>query len=160
MSPDLDEVQIYTDGGCDPNPGIGAWAAVLMCRGGRKEICGGELESTNNRMELTAAIKALEALRRPCAVTIRTDSEYLHKGMTEWLPDWKRRNWRRKGGGLRNMDLWRQLDELIGKHTVRWQWVKGHAGDALNERCDELVSQTIARLKQNQTYAGNPSGAF
>ncbi|HIJ64379.1 MAG TPA: ribonuclease HI [Candidatus Hydrogenedentes bacterium] len=142
-----ERVTIYTDGGCDPNPGVGGWAAVLLCKGKCKELSGNERQTTNNRMEMTAAIKALEALKRPCMVELHTDSEYLQKGITTWLPDWKRRNWQRKRGEIKNLDLWKRLDELATVHHVNWVWVRGHAGDPLNEHCDQLAAQAIARLK-------------
>ena len=145
--PGSDEVVVYTDGACDPNPGVGGWAAVLRYKDHYKEISGGEPQSTNNRMELTAAIRALEALKRPSNVLLHTDSEYLQKGVTLWLPAWKRLNWRRKTGEIKNIDLWRRLDELIQTHDVVWQWVRGHAGDPLNERCDELATGEIEKLR-------------
>lgn len=140
-------VTIYTDGGCDPNPGIGGWGAILIFKGRERELSGSDPESTNNRMEMTAAIEALSALKRPCTVVLHTDSEYLKKGITEWLPGWKRRNWRRKGGPIKNLDLWRDLDRLAGIHQVQWRWVKGHAGHHYNERCDALATAAIARAK-------------
>ena len=140
------EVVIYTDGGCRPNPGAGGWAAVLMYGDVRKELSGGEPETTNNRMELTAAVRALEALRRRCEVTLHTDSQYLQKGVTSWMASWKRRGWKRSGGGLKNVDLWKALDVLTQKHEIRWRWVKGHAGNLENERCDELVGAEIDKL--------------
>ena len=140
-------VVIHTDGGCSPNPGVGAWAAVLQYGKHNKELSGGELRTTNNRMELTAAIMALEQLKRPCNVTLFTDSEYLRQGITSWLPAWKRRNWQRKSGALRNVDLWQRLDKVNSRHRVNWQWVRGHSGDPFNERCDALVQETIAELK-------------
>ena len=103
-------------------------------------------------MELTAAIRALEALKRPCVVVLHTDSEYLQKGITEWLPGWKRRNWKRKGGELKNQDLWMRLDELITMHKIQWKWVRGHAGDLNNERCDELAGEEISRLRARKPY--------
>jgi len=144
---ECDEVVVYTDGACDPNPGIGGWAAVFWYKGHYKEISGGEARSTNNRMELTAAIKALEALKRPSKVILHTDSEYLQKGITLWLPVWKRLNWRRKTGAIKNIDLWRRLDELIGTYDVQWRWVPGHAGDPVNERCDKLATSEIRKLR-------------
>ena len=143
-----ERVIIYTDGGCDPNPGVGGWAVVLQCKGETKELSGGAPETTNNRMELTAAIEALRALKRPCSIAIHTDSEYVKKGITEWLPQWKRRNWRRKGGAVKNLDLWQQLDALSEAHDIEWRWVAGHAGVPLNERCDQLASEAIARIKE------------
>ncbi len=147
MSSAKDVVIIYTDGACDPNPGVGGWGAVMMYKGHYKELSGGEEHSTNNRMELTAAIEALSALRRPCSVRLHTDSQYLKNGITQWLPAWRRRNWTRKTGDLKNVDLWHRLDALTQKHRIEWHWVRGHAGDGLNERCDELAREAIARQK-------------
>ena len=141
-------VTIYTDGGCVPNPGKGAWAAVLLYGKKRGEISGAEPDTTNNRMELTAAIRALETLKEPCRVTLFTDSEYVKKGITEWMPGWKRKNWARKGGALKNVDLWKTLDTLIQKHDVEWHWVRGHDGIRENERCDELVARAISSLRR------------
>lgn len=145
--PECEEVVVYTDGACDPNPGVGGWAAVLQYKGHYKEISGGEACSTNNRMELTAAIRALELLKRPSKVVLHTDSEYVQKGVTQWLPAWKRLNWRRKTGEIKNIDLWRRLDDLIQAHDVSWRWVRGHAGDPANERCDELATAEIRKLR-------------
>lgn len=141
----LPRVTIYTDGGADPNPGTGGWAAILIdeASGRIRELKGGEPRTTNNRMELTAAIRALEALKQPCRVRMLTDSQYLRKGVTQWLPGWIARGWRRKDGELQNEDLWRRLAELAGRHEIRWDWVKGHAGDRWNERADELATQAI-----------------
>ena len=127
------EVTIYTDGGADPNPGTGGWAAILIdpASGKARELSGGEPHATNNRMELTAAIRALEALKQPCRVHLFTDSQYLRKGITEWLPGWIARGWRRKDGELQNEDLWRRLAELVAAHEIHWDWVKGHAGNQL-----------------------------
>jgi len=146
---DDERVIIYTDGGCDPNPGTGGWAAVLTYKGKYKELSGGERDSTNNRMELTAAIKGLAALSRPAKVLMRTDSQYVKNGITQWLHAWKRSNWTRRGGELKNVDLWRELDMLTQRHDVQWEWVRGHAGDALNERCDELAGAEIRKLRKN-----------
>lgn len=140
-------VDVYTDGGCEPNPGVGGWGAVLLYGGARKELSGGADHSTNNRMELTAAIEALKALKRSCRVVLHTDSEYLKKGVTEWLPAWKRRGWKRKGGSVKNLDLWQELDGLSDQHDIHWQWVPGHAGIDENERCHDLAAQEIARRK-------------
>ena len=137
-------VTIYTDGGCEPNPGTGGWAAILSCDGKHKELSGGAPNTTNNRMELTAALEALKALKRPCTVLLYTDSEYVKKGITEWLPSWKRRGWKRKTGGIKNLDLWQELDALAQTHDIEWRWVRGHSGDPFNERCDELASQAIS----------------
>jgi len=143
MKEDLPPVTIYTDGACQGNPGPGGWAAVLYAGRNTKEISGGEPETTNNRMELTAAIRALQALKRACKVELFTDSEYLRRGVTEWLPGWKARGWKRKGGALLNVDLWQALDGLLATHQVNWHWVRGHAGDARNERVDQLARQAI-----------------
>src|SRR5215217_671136 len=142
---EIPEVTIYTDGGADPNPGTGGWAAVLLDKatGTVRELSGGEGRATNNRMELTAAIRALEALTRPCKVRLYTDSQYLRKGITEWLPGWIARGWKRKDGELQNEDLWRRLAELIKEHDIRWDWVKGHAGNKWNERADQLATLAI-----------------
>lgn len=142
-----EKVVIYTDGGCDPNPGVGGWAAVLIFNSKRKEISGGEAESTNNRMELMAAIEALRTLKRSCAVELHTDSEYVQKGITEWMSGWKKRGWKRKGGALKNVDLWQTLDQLVSEHDISWAWVPGHAGIEENERCDELASEAIAQVR-------------
>ena len=140
-------VRIYTDGGCDPNPGVGGWAAILVYDDREKELSGGTLDTTNNRMEMTAAIEALSTLKRRCKVELCTDSQYLKLGITEWLPKWKRANWRRKGGAVKNADLWRELDALSGTHDVSWHWVRGHNGHAYNERCDALAASAIRRQK-------------
>ena len=123
------KVEIYTDGGCQPNPGTGGWAAILSYRDKQREISGAEHNTTNNRMELTAAVRALEVLKRPCDVIIHTDSEYLRNGVTTWMPGWKRNGWKRKDGALKNVDLWQRLDELTAMHHIDWRWVRGHAGD-------------------------------
>jgi ribonuclease HI len=136
-----DIVTIYTDGGCNPNPGPGGWAAILLCGDAVKELSGREAVTTNNRMELTAAVKALEALRRPCRVALHTDSQYLQKGITAWMKKWKRNGWKTRAGAVKNQDLWKRLDGLGEVHDIDWRWVRGHAGDPLNERCDELVRE-------------------
>jgi len=141
-----DPVVIYTDGGCRPNPGVGGWGAIFRHKGRYKELSGAEWETTNNRMELTAAVSALESLKRPCRVELHTDSEYLQKGITAWMPSWKRNGWKRREGPVKNVDLWQKLDRLVQEHDVEWRWVRGHAGDPNNERCDELASEAIARL--------------
>ena len=141
------KVEIYTDGGCKPNPGTGGWAAILLYRDKRRELSGAEHNTTNNRMELTAAVRALEALKRPCEVVVHTDSEYLRNRITSWMPGWKRNGWKRKEGALKNIDLWQRLDELTTSHHIEWRWVKGHAGHELNERCDELASEAIDNLR-------------
>ncbi len=136
-------VTIYTDGACRGNPGPGGWGALLRYGRHEREISGGEKETTNNRMELRAALEALRVLTEPCDVTLFTDSEYLKKGITEWLPNWKRRNWRRKGGKLANVDLWKKLDDEISRHRIHWRWVRGHAGNVYNERADRLARKAI-----------------
>ena len=140
-----DVVTVYTDGGCDPNPGRGGWGVVMVYKDCVKEMSGREDVTTNNRMELTAAVKALEALRRPCRVALHTDSQYLQKGITDWMRRWKRNGWRTRNGAVKNQDLWQRLDELTSAHHVEWHWVRGHAGDPLNERCDELVREARTR---------------
>ena len=140
---ELTSVVIYTDGACDPNPGPGGWAALLLYKVHEKVLTGCENPTTNNRMELTAAIQALQSLTRPCVVTLYTDSEYLKRGITEWLPNWRKRGWRRKGGALANLELWQALDEALQPHEVEWRWVRGHAGNALNQRVDRLARQAI-----------------
>lgn len=141
-------VIIYTDGACEPNPGPGGWAALLLAGGQEKVLTGSELKTTNNRMELTAAVQALKALKKPCLVEFYTDSEYLRRGITEWLPGWRRRNWRRKDGALANVDLWQALDAAIGSHEIHWNWVRGHAGNRENERVDRLAKAAIPRTMQ------------
>jgi ribonuclease HI len=158
----MPQVTIYTDGGADPNPGTGGWAAVLIdpASGKSRELSGGEPHTTNNRMELTAAIRALEALKQPCKVRLVTDSLYLRKGVTLWLPGWIARGWKRKDGELQNEDLWRELSELIREHEIRWDWVKGHAGDRYNERADQLATLAIRaqRAGSAAVKAAEPAG--
>lgn len=139
-------VDIYTDGGCRPNPGTGGWGVVMLYGDKCKELSGGEPNTTNNRMELTAAVRALEALKRPCKVTLHTDSQYLRNGVTSWMKTWKRNGWRSTSGAVKNRDLWEALDTLLQKHDVHWRWVAGHSGHIHNERCDELASAAIDRL--------------
>jgi ribonuclease HI len=134
------KVVIYTDGACRGNPGPGGWGAILIYGGHEKEMSGGEPDTTNNRMELMAAIQALEALTRPCAIELHTDSQYVRTGISEWLALWKARNWRTQSKGkVKNEDLWRRLDTARERHTVDWRWVKGHNGHPLNERADALA---------------------
>jgi ribonuclease HI len=133
-------VIIYTDGACRGNPGPGGWGAVLIFGDREKELCGGELATTNNRMELMAAIEALTALNRPCKVELHTDSQYVRRGISEWLSIWKGRGWRTMTkGAVKNEDLWRRLDEARLRHEVDWRWVKGHSGHELNDRADALA---------------------
>jgi ribonuclease HI len=136
----MKEVIIYTDGACSGNPGPGGWGAILEYKGVRKEMSGGECETTNNRMELLGAISALSALKEPCHVDLYTDSQYIEKAINQgWLAGWKKKNWKRKGGELKNIDLWQQLDALLTRHDVTLHWVKGHADNEGNNRCDELA---------------------
>jgi len=140
MSLERKRVEIWTDGGCAPNPGPGGWGAILLWDGHKREMHGGEKETTNNRMELLAAISALEALKRPCDVDLHTDSQYVKNGITSWMFNWKRKNWRTADNKpVKNVDLWQRLEEAAQRHQVKWHWVKGHAGTELNERADELV---------------------
>lgn len=140
-------VEIYTDGACRGNPGPGGWGAILRFNGIEKELYGGEALTTNNRMELLAAIRALEALKRPCHVRLTTDSKYVQQGISEWLPNWKRRNWKTAARQpVKNVDLWQRLDALTAPHTVEWLWVKGHAGHPENERADRLANRAIDEL--------------
>ena len=137
----LKQVTIYTDGGAAPNPGPGGWAAVLIAQGAEKELSGAEPHTTNNRMELTAAVEALRALKHPCAVEFYTDSQYLQRGITEWLPGWRARGWSRGRQEIANLDLWQALDAETRRHQITWHWVKGHAGDRYNERVDRLATE-------------------
>jgi ribonuclease HI len=143
-------VVIYTDGACRGNPGPGGWGVVLSYKGANKELFGGEKATTNNRMELMAAIQALEALTKPCTVKLHTDSKYVLQGITEWLPNWKKRQWRTANNApVKNEDLWRRLDIAGQIHTVEWIWVKGHAGNSGNEQADALANQGIDALSLN-----------
>jgi ribonuclease HI len=133
-------VVIHTDGACRGNPGPGGWGAILQSGGREKELCGGDLATTNNRMELMAAIQALEALNKPCRVELHTDSQYVKQGITQWISGWKAKGWRTADKSpVKNADLWQRLDAARARHDVDWRWVKGHAGHALNERADELA---------------------
>lgn len=141
------ELEIYTDGACRGNPGPGGWGALLLFGDKRKELCGGEELTTNNRMELLAAISALESLKRSCELTLYTDSQYVRKGITEWIENWKRRNWRTAAKKpVKNEDLWRLLDDQVARHQVNWVWVKGHAGNEGNEIADQLANRGIDEL--------------
>lgn len=140
-------VVIHADGACKGNPGPGGWGAWLSHEGREKELYGGEPQTTNNRMELTAVIRALEALKRPCKVRVYTDSVYVQKGITEWIHGWKTRNWRTSDKKpVKNDDLWRELDLLTQQHAIEWHWVKGHAGHAGNERADALANRGVETL--------------
>lgn len=144
----METVIIYTDGACKGNPGPGGWGVLLSYKGARKEFYGGEKETTNNRMELIAAIQGLEALNRACRVELNTDSKYVLQGITEWLPNWKKRGWKTAGNKpVKNEDLWRRLDAARGRHTIEWKWVKGHSGHPENERADELANLGISELR-------------
>ena len=137
---ELTEVQLYTDGACSGNPGPGGWAAILTYGENERELSGGESATTNNRMELMAVISALTALKESCEVELWTDSQYIEKAINEgWLAGWKRRGWKRKGGELKNIELWQELDRLLGLHRVNFNWLKGHDGHEYNERCDALA---------------------
>ena len=139
-----DAVEIFTDGACRGNPGAGGWGAVLRYRGHEKLLCGGSSDTTNNRMELTAAIEALEALRRPCRVRLATDSTYVKNGITQWIAGWKRRHWMTAGRKpVKNVDLWRRLERAASLHEIEWVWVRGHAGHEGNEKADALARSAI-----------------
>lgn len=137
------EVEIWTDGACLGNPGPGGWAAILVARGAEKELVGGEARTTNNRMELMGAIAGLEALKRPSRVRLSSDSQYVTRGMTEWIDGWRRKGWKK----VMNRDLWERLAAAAAPHAVEWTWVRGHAGDAMNERCDRLANAEAERWK-------------
>ena len=142
-----ERVVIYTDGACRGNPGPGGWGAVLQFKDKTRKICGGEQQTTNNRMELMAAIMALETLSRACKVKLNTDSKYVLQGITEWMINWKARGWKTAAKKpVKNEDLWRRLDSAIERHEIQWQWVKGHSGNAGNELADSLANQGIDEL--------------
>jgi ribonuclease HI len=141
-------VRIYTDGACKGNPGPGGWGALLRVGAHEKELFGGELQTTNNRMELAAVINALASLKRPCEVEIYTDSQYVRNGITEWLAQWRRRGWKTADGKpVKNLDLWQDLEREAARHKVRWHWVRGHSGHDGNERADALANRGVATLK-------------
>jgi ribonuclease HI len=141
------EVDVFTDGACRGNPGPGGWGVLLQSGNHRKELWGGEINTTNNRMELTAAIKALDALARSTQVNLYTDSQYVRQGITQWMADWKRRGWRTsRKTPVKNVDLWQQLEELAEQHSVRWHWVKGHSGHAGNDHADMLANRAVDEL--------------
>lgn len=148
MSSKSSVVEIYTDGACSGNPGPGGWGALLLYGEHEKEISGGELETTNNRMELTAAIEALGLLKRPCTVNLHTDSTYVRDGITKWIHGWKAKGWKTANKKpVKNADLWQALDAAVKRHDIEWIWVKGHAGDPGNERADALANQGMAPYK-------------
>ncbi|MBV8664933.1 MAG: ribonuclease HI [Burkholderiaceae bacterium] len=140
----MEQIEIYTDGACKGNPGTGGWGALLIAGEHRKELFGGERNTTNNRMELRAVIEALNALKRPCDVVVHTDSQYVQKGISEWIHGWKARGWKTAAKEpVKNVDLWRALDEAQGKHKIEWRWVKGHAGHEGNEAADALANKGV-----------------
>lgn len=140
-------VEIFTDGACRGNPGSGGWGALLRYGDNERELCGGEHETTNNRMELMAVIKGLSALQRPCEVRVTSDSTYVLKGIQEWMPNWKKKGWKTASKKpVKNVDLWQQLDKLVEMHSIDWQWVKGHSGHAENEIADQLANRGIDEL--------------
>lgn len=142
----MKEVEIFTDGACKGNPGPGGWGALLRFGDIEKSLCGGEQDTTNNRMELMAAIKALAALSEPCVVELTTDSQYVRKGITEWIVNWKKNNWRNSAKKpVKNSDLWQQLDEEARRHTIKWLWIKGHSGHRENEIADDLANEGIPK---------------
>jgi len=148
MAADSDSIEIFTDGACSGNPGPGGWGALLRFKGHEKELSGGEASTTNNRMELMAAIVALEALKRPALVDLHTDSTYLRDGITKWIHGWKRNGWKTAAKKpVKNVDLWQRLEAALGPHEVRWHWVKGHAGHPENERADELARAGLEQAR-------------
>ena len=137
-------VEIFTDGACKGNPGVGGWGALLRTKGKEREMYGGEAHTTNNRMELTGAIAALEVLSRPCHIRLHTDSKYVQQGISEWVHGWKQRGWKTASKQpVKNEDLWRRLDEAVARHKIEWIWVKGHAGHPENERADQLANRGV-----------------
>ncbi|MDF1482555.1 ribonuclease HI [Extensimonas sp. H3M7-6] len=150
----MNHVEIYTDGACKGNPGPGGWGVWLRSGSHEKELFGGEPNTTNNRMELRAVIEALAALKRPCAVTLHLDSQYVRKGITEWLAGWKAKGWRTAAGQpVKNVDLWQQLDALVRErgHRIEWRWVRGHSGHPGNERADALANQGVAQVLERRS---------
>lgn len=140
----MTEVEIYTDGACKGNPGPGGWGALLRCNGHEKELCGGEAETTNNRMELLAVISALTTLTRPCTIILHTDSQYVKNGITTWIHGWKKNGWKTADKKpVKNVDLWQALDAAQQRHRIDWRWVKGHSGHEFNERADQLANQGV-----------------
>ncbi len=145
----MDKIEIYTDGACKGNPGPGGWGAWLIAGEHEKELCGGELNTTNNRMELRAVIEALNALKRPSDVVVHTDSKYVQQGISEWIEGWKKRGWRKADKSpVLNVDLWQALDEARQRHTIEWRWVKGHAGHTGNERADQLANRGVEMARR------------
>jgi len=151
----IQHVDIWTDGACKGNPGPGGWGALLRQGAHTKELYGGQADTTNNRMELMAVIQALKALKRRCTVVIHTDSQYVQKGMSEWIANWKRRDWRTADKKpVKNADLWQELDALVAQHDLSWQWVRGHAGDPGNERADELANMGTLQVQSRAVGRG------
>lgn len=146
LGADAPRVVVYTDGGCRPNPGAGGWAAVLLCAGQELRLGGADPQTTNNRMELTAALRALEELRRPSVVTLVTDSEYVFRSMTDWITGWSKKGFRKRSELIPNAELWQKLSRAALRHQTSWAWTRGHAGDRYNEVCDELVGRMIAMI--------------
>lgn len=143
----MDSVEIHTDGACRGNPGPGGWGAILRAGANEKEIYGGEILTTNNRMELMAAIQALESLKRPCRVILVTDSQYVRQGITQWLAQWKRRNWLTTDKKpVKNVELWQRLEQAAARHQIDWRWIKGHAGHVDNERADALANRAVEEM--------------
>ena len=144
----MKQIQIHTDGACSGNPGPGGWGALLRYKAHERELSGGEPDTTNNRMELMAAIMALESLKEPCTATLHIDSQYVRQGITEWMPNWVRRGWKTAGGDpVKNRDLWERLHAATGRHAIDWRWVKGHAGNPDNERVDQLARDEAIRVR-------------
>ena len=142
-------IEIFTDGACRGNPGPGGWGALLRSGKHEKELCGGELLTTNNRMEMTAVIESLKALKNPSEIVLTTDSQYVRKGITEWIDGWKRKNWQTAARKpVKNADLWKEMDKLAAEHTIDWRWVKGHSGHAENERVDDLANRGVDEILQ------------
>jgi ribonuclease HI len=157
MSAARPRVSVYTDGACSGNPGPGGWGAILLSGQHRKEICGGEAVTTNNRMELLAAISALEALKKPSDVELHTDSNYLKDGITKWIFGWRRNGWKTADKKpVKNQELWQRLDEAQRRHSITWHWVKGHAGHPENERADELAREGMAEFKPKKAAPVTP----
>lgn len=150
----MKKIQIHTDGACLGNPGPGGWAALLSYGDSERELAGADPDTTNNRMELMAAIMALETLSEPCDVVLHTDSQYVRQGITEWMPGWLRRNWKNSAGQpVKNRDLWERLSAASARHRIDWRWVKGHSGDPGNDRVDELARDQAIRVKQGAKVA-------
>lgn len=146
----MKRIEIFTDGACSGNPGMGGWGAILRYKKTEKELSGGNLDTTNNRMEMTAVIAALKILKEPCNISLYTDSKYVMDGITQWIPNWKGNNWRttNKKSEVKNIDLWQELDSLTTQHEIRWIWVKGHSGHPENERVDKLARDEIKKLRE------------